>query len=91
MLSQWRVVLTNTGQRVAHGASDGASRTLRHGTGASVAPAEAHGTSKLADQTFPFGIRLRRPQRVPCCPRLGDIFVNLREPPAVRLFRASIE
>jgi hypothetical protein len=91
MLAERGIVLADARQGLADSPGDCATGTFGRGPGASIAPAESDRTRELLDETFTFRIRLRNPFGVSHRPRFLDVFVDLCEPAAIRLFGAPIE
>ena len=91
MLAERGMVLADARQGLADSPGDCASGTFGRGPGAPITPPESDCTGELPDETFAFRIRLRGPFNVTDRPRFLDVFVDLGEPAAIRLFRALIE
>ena len=91
MLAERGIVRADTRQGLADSPGDRASGTFGRGPGASIPPPESDCTGKLLYEAFTFRFRLRSPFNVAHRPRFLDVFVNLCEPAAIRLFRAPIE
>ena len=91
MLAERGIVLADARDGLADSPGDCASRTFGRGPGASIAPPESNCAGELLYATFPFRIRLRGPFDVAHRSRFLDVFVDLCEPAAIRLFRAPIE
>jgi hypothetical protein len=84
-------VLIDPGDGLADGTGDPGPSALGRRRGSSLTTPQAERARELLHEKVAFGVGLRGPLVVPDGPRLGDVVVDLGEPPSVGLLGAGIE
>ena len=91
VVAQRGVVLSDPGQRVAHRACDGTSRTFGTGTGAPVTTSQSDGPGQFALQEVAFDLPLRSSIGVAERVRFREVLVDLSQPAAICSLRLRVQ